>query len=80
MTSPCPIEGKGVIEVHALVLLGHRGKRLLYFCPFCHKICERLRLDCRLWAIHYVKPHEFENPLGDPSRGEAIPNNFSKLV
>jgi hypothetical protein len=34
--------------------------------------------DCHLRDIHYVKPHELEGPHGNPSRGEAVSDNFPK--
>jgi hypothetical protein len=46
--------------------------------PFDHKICQGLGLDCHLGHIGYVDPHELECPLGDPSRGEMVPDNFSE--
>jgi hypothetical protein len=33
-------------------------------------------LDRRLWHVGYVKRHKLECPLGDPSRGEIVSNNF----
>jgi hypothetical protein len=29
-----------------------------------------------LGDIHYVNPHELKSPLGDPSCGEAVLDNF----
>jgi hypothetical protein len=75
MTPPlAPIEGKRVVKVHVPVFPGHRGRRLLCFCLFHHEICQCLGLDCRLRAISYVKTHELESQLGNPSRGEAVPD------
>jgi hypothetical protein len=54
------------------------GGGLLSLSPFGHKIRQGLGLDRRLGHIGYVKPHELECPLRDPSRGEIVPNNFSK--
>jgi hypothetical protein len=71
--SPYPIEGDGVIEVHALVLPSHRDGRLLCFGPFCHEVCQGLGLDYYLWVIRYVESHDLESPLSIPSRGEAVP-------
>jgi hypothetical protein len=44
--------------------------------PFSHEIHRRLGLDCHLWDVGYVEPHEFESLLGDPPHGEAVSNNF----
>jgi hypothetical protein len=74
--SPYPVEGEGAIEVYAPVLLDHWGKQLLCFRPFRHEIRQCLGFDCRLGKIRYVKPHELESPLGNPSRGEVVPDNF----
>jgi hypothetical protein len=60
------------------MLLGVRGRRLLGLGPFDQKIYQGLGLDRRLGHIHYVDPHKLERPLGDPSRGESIPNDFSE--
>jgi hypothetical protein len=38
-TSPSTVEGERAIKIHALVLVGHRGWRLLSLCPLGHKIC-----------------------------------------
>jgi hypothetical protein len=46
--------------------------------PFGHEIRQGLRLDHHLWHIGYVEPHELKRPLGDPSCGETIPDNFSE--
>jgi hypothetical protein len=75
-TSPDPIKREGAVEVHALVLLGNRGGRLLYLGPFHHEVRQGLGLDCHLWDVCYVQPHELENPLGYPSYGEAFSDNF----
>jgi hypothetical protein len=76
--SPDPIESERVIKVYTLVLLGHRGSGggLLCLRPFHHEVCQSLGLDGCLWDLGYVKPHELESPLGDPSRGEAISEDF----
>jgi hypothetical protein len=58
------------------VLLSNQGERLLYLGPFCHKVRQSLELDRRLRDVCYVKPHEFESPLGNPFHGEAISDNF----
>jgi hypothetical protein len=34
--SPSPVEGERAIEIHALVLLGDRGRRLLSLSPLDH--------------------------------------------
>jgi hypothetical protein len=52
----------------------------LYFGPFHHKVHQRLGLDCCLLDICYVKPHELESPLGNPSHREAVPDNFPEPV
>jgi hypothetical protein len=73
--SPDPIESERVIKVYTPVLLGHRGAGgggLLCLSPFHHEVCQSLGLDGCLRDLGYVKPHELESPLGDPSRGEAI--------
>jgi hypothetical protein len=46
--------------------------------PFGHKIRQGLGLDCRLRARRLCRANELECPLGDPSRGEMVPDNFSK--
>jgi hypothetical protein len=38
-TSPCPVDSKGIVEVHAPVLPSNRGKRLLCLGPFHHDVC-----------------------------------------
>jgi hypothetical protein len=58
------------------MLPGHWGRQLLCFYQFRHEIRQCPGFDCRLEDVHYVKPHELESPLGNPSRGEAVPNNF----
>jgi hypothetical protein len=80
MPPPNPNEGEGVIKVHTLVLPGHQGRRLFCFCPFCHKVYQCMGHDCHLWDIRYVKIHEFESSLDNPSCGEAVPNNFPEPV
>jgi hypothetical protein len=80
MPPPAPIEGEGVIEVHALGLSGHRGRRLLCFGPLHHEVCQRLGLDCYLKDICYVKPHELKSPLGNLSHGKAVPDNLTELM
>jgi hypothetical protein len=70
--SPGPVESERAIKIHAPVLLGDRGKRLLCLDPFTHEIHQSLGLDHHLWDIGYVKLHELESPLGNPSRGEAV--------
>jgi hypothetical protein len=49
---------------------------LLSLGPFGHKICQGLGLDRRLGHVGYVKSHKLECPLGDPSRGESVTDNF----
>jgi hypothetical protein len=66
--------------VHAIVLSDKWGGRLLCFDPFHHEVCQVLGLDCHLWDVRYVEPHELKSPLGDPSCGEAIPDNFPDFV
>jgi hypothetical protein len=46
--------------------------------PFDHKILQSLGLDCHLWGIGYVEPHELKSPLGDPPHGEIVSDNFPK--
>jgi hypothetical protein len=77
-TSPGTIEGEGAIEIHAPMLLGVQGMRLLGLSPLGQKICQGLGLDCRLGHIRYVEPHKLERPLGDPSYGESILDDFSE--
>jgi hypothetical protein len=36
-TLSSPNDGEGAIKVHAPLLLGHQGRRLLCFCPFRRK-------------------------------------------
>jgi hypothetical protein len=31
-----------------------------------------------LGYVGYIEPHELECPLGDPSYGEMVPDNFSE--
>jgi hypothetical protein len=52
--------------------------RLLSLGPFSKKIRQSLGLDRRLWHVGYVEPHELECPLGEPSHGETVPDNFSE--
>jgi hypothetical protein len=78
--SPGPVVSEGAIKIHAPVLLGDRGERLLRLDPFTHEICQSLGLDRHLWDIDYVKPHELESALGNPSRGEVVSNNFTEPI
>jgi hypothetical protein len=81
-----PIESERVIEIHAPMLLGDRGwgggrgAGLLCIGPFGHEIPQSLGLDRRLWDIGYVKPHELQSPLGDPSHGEMVSDNFPEPI
>jgi hypothetical protein len=77
-TSPDTVDGEGALEIHAPTLLGVWGRWLLGLGPFSQKMHRGLRLDRRLGHIRYVEPHKLERPLGDPSHGESIPNDFSK--
>jgi hypothetical protein len=79
-TSPSPVESEGAAKVHAPVLLANRDMRLLIFGPFHHEVRKGLRLDHRLWDVCYVEPHELKGPLGNPSHGEAISDNFLEPV
>jgi hypothetical protein len=78
--SPGPVESEGAIKIHAPVLLGDRGEWLLRLDPFTHEIRQSLGLDRHLWDIGYVKPHELESPLGNPSHGKAVSNIFSEPI
>jgi hypothetical protein len=51
---------------------------LLSLSSYGHKLRQGLGLDHRLGYVGYVEPHELECPLGDPSRGEMVPDNFSE--
>jgi hypothetical protein len=76
-TSPGTIEGEGAIKIHAPMLLSDRGW-LLSLGPCSHKICQGLGLNCRLGHVGCVEPHKLKFPLGDPSHGETVLDNFSK--
>jgi hypothetical protein len=78
--SPGPIESEGAVEIHAPMLPGDRGWRLLRVSPFSHEVCQSLGLDHRLLDIDYVKPLELERPLYDPSHGKAVSNNFPEPI
>jgi hypothetical protein len=54
------------------------GGGLLSLAPFGHKVCQGLGFDRRLGYILHVEPHKLEHPLGNPSRGELIPDKFSE--
>jgi hypothetical protein len=58
-----------------MLLSGLEG-RLLSLSPFGHKNLLGLGLDRHLGHVGYVEPHKLKCPLGDPSRGESIPDNF----
>jgi hypothetical protein len=75
-----PVESEGAVKVHAPVLLGSQGRRLLCFGPFHHEGRQSLRLDFHLWDICYVEPNGLESRFGNPSRGEVVPDNFSEPV
>jgi hypothetical protein len=60
------------------MLLGVQGRRLLGLGLFGQKICQGLGLDRCLGQIRYVDPHNLKRPLGDPSHGKLIPNDFSE--
>jgi hypothetical protein len=60
------------------MLLSDLGGRLLSLSPFSHKTRQGLVLDRHLGYVGYVKPHKLKCPLGDPSRGKPIPDNFSE--
>jgi hypothetical protein len=60
------------------MLLRDRVGRLLSLGLFGRKICQGLGLDDHLWYIGYIEAHKLECPLGDPSYGETVPDNFSK--
>jgi hypothetical protein len=62
-----------------MLLSDRGGGRLLSLGPFGHRIRQGLGLDRRLGHVGYVEPHELECPLGDPCRGEMVPDNFSEL-
>jgi hypothetical protein len=53
---------------------------LLCLGTFGHEICQSLGLDCCLWGVGYVEPHELKSPLGDPPHGEMISDNFPKPI
>jgi hypothetical protein len=78
--SPGPIESEGAVEIHAPMLPGDRGWRLLRVSPFSHEVCQSLGLDHRLWDVGYVKPHDLESPHGNSSPGEVVFNNFPKPI
>jgi hypothetical protein len=78
--SPRSVESEEVVEVHAPVLPGNQGRQWLGFSPFCHKVCQGLGLDHHLRDVCYVELHELESPLGNPSHGEAVSDNFPELV
>jgi hypothetical protein len=75
-TSPDTVEGEGSIEVHAQMFLGGGG--LPSLSPFTHKVRQGLGFDCRLGYVCHVEAHKLKCPLGNPSRGESIPDNFSE--
>jgi hypothetical protein len=59
------------------MLLSERGW-LLSLASFSHKIRQGLGLDHHLGHVGYVEPHKPKCLVADPSRGELVPNNFSK--
>jgi hypothetical protein len=75
---PCPIGSERAVKLHALVLLSDRGIQLLCLGSFYHEVRQSLGLDCHLRNVGYVKPHELENPHGNPSHGEAVSDDFPK--
>jgi hypothetical protein len=79
-TSPAPAKSERAIEVHSPVLLGIHGRRLLCLGPFRHEVRQSLEFECHFWHVGYVKPHELESPLGNPSHGEAISNNLPEPI
>jgi hypothetical protein len=71
------VEGERAIEIHAPMLLSDWGWGLLSLGPFGYRIHQGLGLDRCLGHVGYVEPHELECPLGDPSPGMTVPDNFS---
>jgi hypothetical protein len=60
------------------VLLGDRGWRLLSPDRLGHQIRKSVGLDRHLGYLGYVKPLELKSPLGDPTRGEMVPDDFAE--
>ena len=70
----------GSIEVHRPVLVGDVWGRELDFCLFGDKVRESLRLNSGKGDILDVVAHEFECPLGDPSRGVAVADDVPERL
>jgi hypothetical protein len=77
-TTPPPthVESERAIEVHAPVLPGIWGGRLLCLGPFHLEVHQSLGLDSHLRDVGYVKLHELKSTLVIPSRGEVVSNNI----
>jgi hypothetical protein len=43
-----------------------------------HQIRKSVGLDRHLGYLGYVKPLELKSPLGDPTRGEMVPDDFAE--
>jgi hypothetical protein len=71
---------EGAIELHAPVLPGNRGRRLMCFGSFRHEVQQGLCLDYHLRDVCYVEPCELESSHGNPSRGKAVPDNFREAM
>jgi hypothetical protein len=76
-TCACAFEVEGTIEVHYPVFRPVLGRGHLDFCPFKHKVCEDLRLDCMPREKLDVKLSKLDRPFDVEAVGITVVDDFS---